>query len=248
MNLDTTEIIKLEKQLKTFGRLALPFAARNAVNDTGVILKKNSFEHVRKEMTLRNRWTQNSLKLFKAKSLTIDKQVARFGSLQDYMFDQEYGGTRTTRRSSSIPIPTGDATGESGNRGRLQKLAKGKNKLLNIQLLKTRGKRLKTRRQRNAATVAQAIRTKQKYVYMETEKSKGIFKIVSGGGGRKGSKQRKRENRSRVRLLWNMKHRRISVPPRPWLRPAIEEVLKIMPAVYVGAMQNQLDRYHLFKD
>jgi hypothetical protein len=227
-----TDIPKLERDLKEFRSRAYPFVTKQTLNKTAFVAMKISQSRVRRDMTLRNKWTTKSIRFEKTNTLRVSDQVSRVGSVEAYMEDQEFGGVKRGRGRVGVPIPTGDASGEGNTRDR-QRLPMKKYRVGNIRLARNKI-RAKSKSQENVIKVKQAIRTKQRIVYMDLGARKGLFRIM-------GTKRS-----PKVRMIQDLSKKSVIIKPDPWLRPSMIEAGKQMPAIYLKALVFQTKRSGLF--
>jgi len=237
IKIDLSDVKKLEADLKKFKFRALPFATRQTVNDAAFKARTISQKTIDKKMVLRNKHAKNSVLVQQSpKTLIIRNQEAVTGSVADYMETQEFGGIKRGKRGGSAPIATAWSSGESENARPRKRLPKTPNTLRRIQLMS--GKRKgRSKKQRNAIAVNQAMKrpAAKRFVYMETNKSKGIFKVV----GRRGS--------TRIKMVHSLTKKSYSIPKTAWLKPSVNRVASFMPGLYRKNLLYQLRRNNLFK-
>lgn len=229
MNFDDKQLKEYEAELKTFGARAFPFATKQTINSAAFRTRELTQQNIRNNMTTRNKFTERSIRVVQAKTLNVRKQEAIVGSLADYMELQEFGGVKTRKGQKGVPLATAYAAGQKGERTRLPR---GGNKLAKIQL-KNRRTPGKSRKARNVALVKQAAASKNRYIYMDLGRRRGIFRVT--GGMRK----------PRVQMVWDLTHNSVYIPATPTLKPATDDALKLMPAMYFKAIKFQLDRHNL---
>ena len=87
---------------------------------------------------------------------------------------------------------------------------------------------------RNIVAVQQAQKNNDRFVYLKTRKSKGIFEVEGKGRG------------SKIKMVWNLTHRSVTIPRNPWLSPAVDKTKPLVPLFYRKALYNQLQRHRLF--
>lgn len=240
---DVSDFKKLERHLKTFKRTALPYATRDAIN-TGVYKAQlEARAEVKGGMITRNAFTTQSIQYEKSRSLKIERQIAVVGSTQDYMADQEFGGTKHKKGKEGVWIPSAYSSGE-GSIPR-KKLPRKPNDIRNINLLKGH-KFGKTQKQRNFVAIKMAVKTNSRFVFLEMGKKKGIFKVV-GGSIRKNKKSGKYIKPKEIKIVHDMTHDSVRIPERKWLYPSVMRIKDIMPQIAVEAMWKQVKRHRLFK-
>ena len=235
VTLDDKQLRRYERELKRFAAEALPFANRQALNSGAKMMRGLARENIGRAMILRNRFTTRFVGIEFARQKNIRQQQSVVGSFQDYMEDQEFGGTTRAKGKHGVVIPTRSASGEGEGSGPRRKLPKPRFTVRNIKLSRGRGRRAKTQRQINAITVQQAVRTGRRIVFMKTQRSTGFFRVMGG------------KRRPRVKMLADLSRKTVSNPPNPWLKPAADRTTKAMPAIYRGALREQLIRRRLFR-
>lgn len=232
LTIDDSEIKKLEKDLKIFASKAYPFATKQTINDTAFKARDLARKNIKKEMIIKNQWTMRGIKVDKARTLVVSQQEASTGSVDDYMERQEFGGVV---RGQGIGKPI--ATSASANQGRSTLRTRAttpSNRLNKIRLHKRHRRALKSgmnQRQRIAAQINQAAQDNEKYVYLETKKRKGIYRLAGG------------KRRPRIKnMIWDLSKKQYSTPKNPWLKPAADEARKHTPIFYRDALIFQLKR------
>lgn len=226
--IDDSEIKGLESKLDELNKRALPFATRHTLNTVAFNTMRTAKTNVRVKMTTRNKWTEQSIRVERSKSLQISQQAASVGSVADYMEDQEFGTTRTKRGRHGVPIVTGYAAGQEGQQPRTR-LPRKANKLLNVRLRKGRTSG-STRRQRNKVAVLEAAASGNKFVFLDLGRRKGLFRVVGG------------KRRPRVKMIYSLSDASVTIPRNPWLSPSVQHEAVKLPAVYAQALRFQLDR------
>lgn len=229
---DDRELKGYLRDLKQFKAKALPFATKGLVNTAAFQTRVEAKKNIKKQMTLRNANTLRGIQVEQARTLQIKKQAAAVGSLDQYMEGQEFGRTDRSKGKHGIPIPTPTATGEGEAARPRRRLPTKPNKLKNIQLSRRRG-RAANRKQRNMVAVQQAIKTKRKYVFLDTQKFPGIYRVTG------------RKKNPRVKLVHNMARRTVKIPPNPWLLPATDRVIPRLPGIFKKQLKRQLIRHKI---
>ena len=227
-NIDNPDIKRLERDLKEYNKVAHPIAVQRTLNDLAFGASKIAKADLDKRMVTRNTWTKRSIRVDKvARTLNIRAMVAVIGSTEDYMERQEFGGMAD---SKSITTPT--ASNEGLNARPRRKLATRANKMQSIRL-KQRGLR-GNKRQRNAIAIAQAVKSGDRFVYLELQRRKGIFRI-------------KGKRNLQIRMVHDLSFEKTRTPKNPWLKPAYEEAVRMLPAFYADQLRAQARRAGLFK-
>jgi hypothetical protein len=233
LKIDLKDFEKAAKDLKTFADKAVPFAVRNALNSGAFEGRKLWQAEMGDEFILRNRFTANSIRIDKATGFRVNTMSATLGSVAPYMRTQEFGGRKAGGGRHGMPIPTSVAAGQGMGTNPRTKLVRGPNKLGAIQLT-SRGRGTGHRRQRNAVAIAQATKAGNKYVFLELENSKGLFKIT--GGRRK----------PRIVMVWDISKRSLIIPPSPTLGPTLKRLEPKMLSIHYQALLEQLKRHGVF--
>lgn len=205
---------------------AVQFAERNTINDMAWETRRNSIENVRNQMTLRNRWTEGSIRVQAARRF---EDAARIGSFQDYMKDQEFGSTRVRKGRKGVPIPTAYASGEGQSSIPRKRLPRARNKLarLNLRNLSVQGG---NKRQRNVIKVRQAIKSGRREIYMDTGRRQFIARVTGG------------KRQARVRVLYDLTRGATPIPRNPWLLPATDQAVLKREVFYKKNMKAQMKR------
>lgn len=225
------QIKEFEKDLKVFAKRAYPFATRNTINSAAFAAQKTAKTIVKNSMIQRNSFTLRSIRVDPARGLDVRTQEAVVGSTADYMEDQEFGVTQKKTGKHGKAIPTSYAAGQ-GNSRRRTKVPQKPNKLVNIRLRKSRSKGNK--KQRNLIAIKSAAKSKRKYVFLELSRRKGLFRVLGG------------KRKPRIRMVHDLTHKSVRIPPNPWLIPAVIATQKKIPGIYKKSLQFQLRRLGLF--
>lgn len=223
------EIKELEADLKTFAHRAYPFATKNTINVAAFSARSYAQENIRESMVTRNKFTERSVRVDRAFTLNVSRQISTVGSIADYMELQELGGTKT-----KPAIPTSYAAGQTEGTSPRTRLPRRANKLSNIKLRRKR-KRGLTRRRQNAIRVRAAAQSGHKYVFLDLARGKGIFKVIGG------------KRRPRVKMIYDLSRKSVRIPKRPWLRPAMLKSQQEIPEVYKESLMFQLRRQGLLR-
>jgi hypothetical protein len=233
ITIDLSDLRRLEKDLKTMADKAVPFAVRNSLNRSAFEGRRIWQAEIQDEFILRNRFTANSVRVEQARGLNVNRMEAALGSIAPYMDTQEFGGRRTGGGRHGAPIPTAVAAGQAQGTAPRTRLVRGAHKLGAIQLT-SRGRGTGSKRQRNAIAIKQAAKAGNKYVFLELENSKGLFKIT--GGRRK----------PRIVMVWDISKRSLIIPPSPTLGPTLKRLEPKMLSIHYQALLEQLKRHGVF--
>ena len=234
VKINDDDIKQLESDLKTFAKRAYPFATKNTINSAAFEAQKLYRRNADNNMIHRNKFTRQSIQVEQARTLNVSRQAATVGSIAPYMVDQEFGKNIVKKGSEGVPIATSYAAGQGENAQPRTRLPRKPNTMKSIQLAKRR-KRGKTRRQQNLIVIKAAAKSGRRYVFLETHRTKGIFRVLGG------------QRRPRIKMIWNMENTSVVVPANPMLKPAVDQVRKLMPELYRKSLVFQLKRQGLFK-
>ena len=230
MRIGVKNIIKLENELRIFSKQAIPFAIKDTLNRAAFQGMEKSRDKVETDFTNRNSYTARSFRFVKAKGSDVNSLVSGFGTVADYMLDQEQGAVITSS-GEGVPIPTAYAADQEGAIPRTKAVKRPKlMQSIQIKKVSVRG----NRKQRNAATINQALKEKRKYIYMKTSKGRGIFHVRRSGGN------------VRIRMMYDLSRKSIIVKPNPIVKPVHKRVIKSMPRLYLKALIHQQKRLRIF--
>lgn len=228
---ESVDAKKLERDLRHVSSKAAVYAAREGLNNLAWEARRLYQEEMREKLVLRNRFTEGSVRVNRAGGLSLDGMRSEVGSVQEYMAEQESGSIQHSDGGGAIAIPTGYAAGQEGAVPRT-KLPRGQNKMSAIRLT-ARSKRGR-RAQKNAASLRMAQKAGSKFVYLETENKRGIFRLV---GPTKSPK---------LKMVHDLTRSTITIPKNPMLGPALQRLKPRMGTIMVKAMLRQLRRNGLF--
>lgn len=229
IDIDTRDAKALERQLREIKSKAIPYAIRSTQNGLAFKGMQLARETVNDKMITRNKFAIQSIQVDRARP---GQNYSVLGSTQDFMKTQEFGGvvrdpTITTQYAS------GEGVGSSSPRKRL---ASKVNSLRAIRL-KSKAAKGKSRKQRNLIKIIDAVNSGSKFIYLETEKTKGIFKVVGGKknpkkGGPKGAK---------LRMVHRTDIKAVTIKANPWLQPAVVKLAPFAQGIYSKALQYQIN-------
>ncbi|MCH9712679.1 MAG: hypothetical protein K0U20_08665 [Proteobacteria bacterium] len=239
IKVDDKEIKKLERDLKTFGDRAFPFATKNTINTAAFKTREVAQKDISVKMIERNRFTKQSVRVVQSRTLHVSRQAATVGSIADYMADQEFGGVKRKQGKEGVAIPTGFSAGQYKQEPRTR-LPRKPNRIGNIRL-QQRGRRAKNRKQAIVFRIQDAVRTGKRYIFLDLGRKKGIFRVVGGSrnikrGVPKGAK---------LRMVQDLTEQAVVIPRNPWLKPAVDNVAVMMPGMYRNALRFQLKRLNI---
>jgi hypothetical protein len=231
--INSPDIQRLQDDLEFFARRSIPFATKKALNDSAFAARAIAQADIRASMTTRNQFTARSVRVTQANTLRISRQAAIVGSIADYMADQEFGAVQAKTGNVGVAIPTSFAAGQGEARLRTR-LPRRANKLSNIQLSRGRN-RSQSRAQRNIVAIRRAAASGRKFVFLDLQRSKGIFKVTGG------------QRRPKIKMVYDLSRQSVVIPANPWLRPAFNEAITMQPAFYADALRFQARRHGLFR-
>lgn len=238
--LNSHDMRELEKDLKTFKRKSIPFATRKTLNDAAFTAQKIYKADAAKNLTLRNRFTQQSIQVEQARGLNIRTQESVVGSTAPYMEDQEFGGVVRKSGKYGQVIPTSFSANQEGQQPRTR-LPTAANRLKNIRLkrnLKHGG--FKSKRQMIFVTALVAANKGQKHVFIPADNG-GIYRVW----GRK--KKAGKYTRVKMKMVYSMRRGPTVIKKQPLLGPAFKEAQRMIPAFYADSLRFQARRHGLFK-
>ncbi len=222
LKMDTRELRRLEDNLRELNAKGVHFAERNTVNDLAFATQKEARQTIRSEFVNRNKWTERSVQVDRAKSL---RDSAEVGSTERYMADQEFGRVKT--ENTNIPTPA--ASGESPRARTRRRPVRRANRMNAITLSRTKTAGM-SQKQRNIVTVKQAKETGRKFVFLQRGQERGIYKVMG------------RKTKPKTRKVQDLSRRVAVVPRNPWLAPSSRTVMARAPELYAKQLQRQLDR------
>jgi len=223
---DTSDFKRLERDLKTMAQKAVPFAQRSVVNGAAFEGRKIWQEELQDDLILRNRFTTTSIRVLPARSLNPRRMEATLGSDAPYMRRLELGG------HVQGPIPTEFSAGHSIGTQPRKRLVRPSNKMQAIRLT-DRDKR-GTRRQRNLVAIRRALESGNRYVFLETQRGPGIFKVTGSARA------------LQVKMVWDLGQGTHLVPPHPLLEQTLAKLERRMDRIAREAMLEQLRRHKVF--
>lgn len=226
IKINLKQVKEMENRLGEMKSIAVPFAVRNTMNAAAFQAQTTARRGVKREMVIRNKFTIQSIQVEKATDLK--RPVSVVGSVEKYMRDQEFGGTKSKTHKEGVPLATSFASGEGKGTKPRKKLSKPSNRLLNIQL-GSKGKG-KTRKQRNLFKVKQAAASKSKIVFLKTARSKGLYRVTGG------------KRKPKVEMIFNLSRSSVKIKRNPWLRPSVLKVGRRLPQIHFLSLQFQFKK------
>lgn len=221
ITVDMTQAKRLEKVLAQVRDRAVPYAQRNAINDTAFEARKQVIGGLADGFTIRNTWTARSVRVERATSATPS---AVLGSTEEYMAKQEVGG----KGKAYVPNPS--ASGES-SRSRVRRRPIRQANWIN-QLTPARAPAVSgSQQEKNVVALKTAKAKGAKHVVMNKGRGPGIYRVL--GTKRKPS----------ARLLYSLRSAPVTIKPRPWLVPTAQRVQEQQgPSLYFAQLRQELRR------
>jgi hypothetical protein len=242
--IDTTELKKLEKDLNTLKKQALPYATRETLNSMAFAAQKTARLNIRANMVERNKFTQQSIRVERAQGLNMRRQFSVMGSTAPYMEDQEFGGIKRKRGKTGVSISTPYASSEGDWARPRKRLIKTRNRLTNIKFGRKRQRpkgQPKHRKQALLFKVQDSVISGKRTFFHDfgAGKKSGIYRVL---GGRKGFKRGWPKGAS-LKMVYDMSKQAVSIPKNPTVVPAAIATGPKIPQFYKKALTYQLQRH-----
>lgn len=225
ITINAAQVRQLENKLERLNSRGILFAELETVNRAAFGTMKDARQQLGGRMTLRNTWSQRSILVRKANRMTLE---AATGSTQQYMETQEIGGREDATGKNGVAIPTSVASGEGRGAKPRQKMVRRPNKVSSITLAGR--SRSSNRKQRNVIAVKEAVRTGKRYIFLELQRRKGLFRVYGG------------KRKPRVEMIQDLSRKSVNIPRNPWLMPAANAQAQQIPRYYGEALARQLAR------
>jgi hypothetical protein len=233
MPVDLTDLKRLESRLLKLNKTGFRIAQEKTINDMAFKTRQNAVEHIKKEFTTRNHFTTSGRTL-KVDKATRTTRQAVVGHTEAYMRDQEHGfQKRPDKYTDAVAIPTPVASGErrgvaAGKTIRKKPVRKVNRK--NMLKMPSDKMRAVPRRQRNAALIQEAIKTKRRFIELERNGESSIYRV-------RGNKKRYQLDR-----LYKTEHKTLTIKPSPWLAPSANKAMKQRDKFYMARLDYQVKR------
>jgi hypothetical protein len=231
---DDTNIKRMERDLQTFARRAVPFATRTTLTRTAFEARNDWQEQIDKNLINRNQWTRRSVRVEQARGLDVDTMEARVGSIADYMETTEEGGTESGQ-TGAHSIPTSYAAGQKGQRPPTR-VARRRYRMPNIRIESQPDKQYASRAQEIYLKMLMAVRSGQRFIFMEDGSTRGIYE-VKGRVNARGAL-----TNVKVNMVQDLSRRSVTISPTPTLQPALDIVGPKISGIYREAVLEQLKR------
>lgn len=221
IKIDMTQAKRLENKLDRLARKAIPFAVASTMTGAAFATQRAGRDIVAEKMIQRNSYTRKSIQVDKARP----GRPAVVGSVADYMAVQEFGGTK-----ADPVIATSYSAGLAEGTKPRTRLPRKPNKMASIQLKRGGSASAMTRRRRAMVKVKEAAENRDKFVYLDLGKRKGIFKVLGG------------KRKPRIRMVHDLSRSSVTIPKTPWLQPATKVGQAEIPRLYVESLMFQMKR------
>ena len=213
MTMNIIKVVKTFDEACTDARKTMLKAAALSLNQAAFQASKNAKEIVSSKFTLRNNFTESSIRYTKcARATSIADLKSEVGILEraGYMVRQEEGGRKTSPSGSALVIPTTYARRNNPKNKLPASMYYAKIKERLVKMPSGHGSK-------SANSVARAFVAKNTGGFVRY--NDGIFKVTSfkAKGGTVSFKKK---------LVLNLKHSSTYTPPTPWLTPAAEQAAK----------------------
>jgi hypothetical protein len=220
---------KLRSDLDRFAKRAFPYAVRDTLTGSAFALQKSWREDVRRSFTLRNRFTEQAIRVDKARGTDVSAMQATTGTVAPYMRDQEEGN-EVKGKGKHKAIPTAIAAGQGQGAKRTRMVRTG----LRLQAVNIppRTVPIRGKRRQNAVLMAIAIRKGERFALLNRIKGKGRAVFEVKGGKRSG----------RARMVWDMSKGSVKVPREPTLERSINASQRGFEQAQYRAVIKQLQR------
>lgn len=259
--LDVSQIEKFEKQtLDKIKKFAFPLAIQNTLNTAAFTTMRQSRKTIREDFEDRNKFTERSILVNKAKTLKISEMVATAGSKAEYMLDQEEGRKVSSKGKQGLRIPTGAAAGQRQQFPR-KKVIKKQFRRGQFKLANTSGViKAKSRAQFILMSIrVAALRGRSPFVFLSFGGGKaGIYKVIPRGAApspryKRGKSKITRKNkwgrpkgtpgREKLVLIHSFAHKSITIPESKWLSKNANQVGKSLPKIFEKEADRVFDRF-----
>lgn len=234
--IDRFQKITLEKAAS----FALPLAIKNTLNSAAFEAMQKSRKTIGEDFTLRNKFTERSVRVVPEKTLKMATMAAVVGSVAGYMESQELGEKRTSKGKHGLRIPTSAAAGQTGGqrtRPILKKYRRGQLKLAN------EAGRIRASDKGQFILMSirvAALRGQSPYVFLPFGgKKAGLYRVIPAGSPpspryKRGKKRFSRKftwgrpkgtpGKERLVLIHSFARRTITIKPTRWLKKNVEKV------------------------
>lgn len=233
IDIDTRNIDKLQRKLKSFGGKVYPKIQGATLNNAAFETRGKYVKAARRKMTLRNKFTERSIQFDKVRGLNPRNQMSVVGSTAEYMKDQEFGATIRKSGKKGVDIPTSSASGEGMSRTR-RKVVRRANRRGSITLARKRIK-ARSKQQYIVASIKAAAASggRNKFLYLPFDRHPGIYKVVGG------------KRRPRIVLIHDFSRPSVVIRARHPLKQSVNAVIPKMPRFFIKQAEFHLQRMGL---
>lgn len=201
-------------------------AAITTINITAAIARQNAQRLMRKNFTLRNKFTENSVIYAKCPPgvSRLQDVKSEMGLLPkaEYMAKQETGGTKRSASGANLNIPNTNARGGS-NTNTVRKFYRYTNIKQNFKPRTVNGRA--SRSKMALAVAAYNAANSKGFIRINNT----IFQVTRFNP--------KKDNRLFIaKPILNFKFKSVSLPARPWMQPAIDFADNLIPNIFEQEM------------
>jgi len=238
---DTSQISKFDKiTLQKAKAVALPLAIKGTINGAAFETMRKSRKTIQEDFTLRNRFTERSVRVIPNKTLKITDMRATVGSIAKYMESQEEGERKSSKGKHGLRIPTTAAAGQTGSQ-RTRPVQK-RYRRGQIALANRAGKiKARSKSQWFLMSIRVAgLRGQSPFVFLPFGGGKaGLYRVVPSGSPpqtryKRGKKRFARKfkwgrpkgkpGQEKLIMIHSFAHRTITIKSTRWLKKNVEKV------------------------
>lgn len=218
----------LVEALKKAAPKALNYAQRDALNAIAYTCRTEYAQRAKGAFTMRNSFTERSIRFDKAERKGPNSMVSRAGSTVPWMARREDDAVETSGKSA-VAIPVAGAAGQTGTQR--TRAVRRPNYMGAITLNRAKA-RNPTGGKRQANAVAMRLAAKgSKVAYLETAKGAGLFRVTMRG-----------RKKFSVRLLYDLSHKSVRTPGKHLLEQSAQLAAKAGPKLFETQLKKQLAR------
>lgn len=233
MPIDAREIRNHQHRLQLIAERAVPYAIRDALNATAFDARRESIKNIKEDFIIRKTWTERTIQVERAALGPVESMQSVIGSIAPYMATQEGGGIVRPDKGRTITIPTSYSAGMADNANPRTRDVRPANQIRSIALGSKPMFRAANQAQKNLITVRVAAKQGKRFVYLETAKRHGFYRVLGG---------RKFPAKATVKLVQDATNPTVRVKGVFWLRDASDAARASLLDHYHAALSKQLDR------
>jgi len=232
VKIDTRELQAFSKAMQRMQKEAPTDAVRAALNGLAADGKDKAKRSMQADFTLRNRWTENSLRTSQANQRNPKSMHSKVGSIQPYTATQEEGGKAKPTSGKHQTIPTLAARG--GNAKRIPSLGRKPGSTIPLRAQQDPKNPTGGPVQRMLVQAKYTLMTGSNYMYWDTGKRKGIFEVQGQFAPRKarqstytkGAQRQKQKAFSdlQIRMVYDITRSSVQEPKKTWMLDAIHMI------------------------